>query len=165
MVKDVVVIAHNLRSAHNVGSIFRTCEGMGVKKLVLSGVTPYPEKADDPRLPHIYKRASRAINKTALGSENSISWEQSSNVESAIDKLKSAGYTIASLEQSPKSQPINRYSAPDKIALIIGNEVSGISEKILKLSDVILEIPMKGKKESFNVAQAAAMALYSLIYN
>lgn len=159
---EIIVIAHNIRSSYNIGSIFRTCEGLGIKRLILSGYSPYPLSPGDRRLPHIKARASKAINKTALGAEEHLDWEHSEDVFSAISKLKTEGYTVASLEQSDKSTKLSEFKSPGKIAVILGSEVEGVSKEILDISDEIIEIDMKGRKESFNVAVAAAMCLYKL---
>ncbi|HEX5798352.1 MAG TPA: TrmH family RNA methyltransferase [Candidatus Saccharimonadales bacterium] len=159
---EIVVIAHNIRSSHNIGAIFRTCEGLGVGKLILSGYSPYPKKPNDKRLPHLIARAERGINKTALGAQNSLKWERSGNVLTTIAKLKLKGYAIAALEQSEQSIELSEYKPAGKIALILGNEIEGMDKEILDISDVVVEIAMKGKKESFNVSIAAAMCLYKL---
>lgn len=159
---EIVVIAHNIRSSHNIGSIFRTCEGLGIKKLVLSGYSPYPASPDDKRLPHIRTKSSRAINKTALGAEKYLDWEHVDDAFSVIANLKDEGYVIASLEQSNKSVSLDEFNPPEKLAVILGSEVKGVAKEILNLSDVIIEIKMKGKKESFNVSIAAAICLYKL---
>lgn len=159
---EIVVIAHNIRSSYNVGSIFRTCEGLGIKKLILSGYSPYPQTADDSRLPHISRRAGKTIDKTALGAEKYQQWEHSEDIFRTIDKLKSEGFLIASLEQSKDSIGLDKFTSPEKIAVVLGSEIDGIDPEILKLSDAIIEIKMKGRKESFNVSAAAAMCLYKL---
>lgn len=159
---EIIVIAHNIRSSYNIGSIFRTCEGLGIKRLILSGYSPYPPMPDDKRLPHIKNKAGKAINKTALGAEEHLDWEHSEDVFSAISKLKAEGYTIVSLEQSDKSTKLSEFQQPGKIAVILGSEVEGVANDILDISDEIIEIDMQGRKESFNVAVAAAMCLYKL---
>ncbi|MDL2363623.1 MAG: TrmH family RNA methyltransferase [Patescibacteria group bacterium] len=163
--KQIVVIAHNLRSTHNVGSLLRTAEGLGVSKIYLTGYTPYPLKADDPRLPHLAAKLQKQIHKTALDAEEQVDWEQSDDIGSVLAKLKMDGYAIAAIEQSGASMPLPEYTSPDKLALLVGREVEGIEPEILKLCDAILEIPMFGQKESFNVVQAAAMALYHCRFN
>lgn len=162
--KDLVIIAHDIRSTHNIGSLMRTAEGLGVQKLYLTGYTPYPEALEDERLPHIRLKLSRQIRKTALGAENSLDWEYCKDVSSVINKLKQSGYTIAALEQSPDSLNITRYKSPDKLALLLGREVEGIEQELLNLCDITLEIPMKGTKESFNVTEAATIAMYHCLY-
>lgn len=159
---EIIVIAHNIRSSYNIGSIFRTCEGLGIKELILSGYSPYPRQPNDKRLPHIASRVDNRIKKTSLNTEKYQSWTQEDDIFKLIDNLRASGYTIASLEQSPKSINLDKFTPPDKIAVILGSEVEGIDKEILEQSDVILEIAMKGKKESFNVSVATAMCLYSL---
>lgn len=162
--RKVVLIAHNLRSSHNVGSLLRTADGLGITKVYLTGYTPYPLSKDDQRLPHIAQKVDRQIAKTALGAEKSVAWEYSNDIYDVISSVRKNGFTIAALEQSPKSTTITKYSPPEKLALIVGREVEGIESEILGASDVVLEIPMRGHKESFNVVQAAAMALYQISF-
>lgn len=158
--KSIVVIAHNIRSSHNIGSLFRTCEGLGVDLLILSGYTPYPVAKSDKRLPHESIKVAKAISKTALGSENSLSWSKTDNIGNKIKELNSDGYEIIALEQTKTSVLITDYKPTSKTALIIGNEITGIDKSVIKLTNKIIEIPMLGKKESFNVVQATAMALF-----
>lgn len=158
--RQLVLIAHNLRSAHNVGSVLRTAEGLGVGKLYLSGYSPYPPAPNDKRLPHLAQRADRQIAKTALGAEKFIDWQYRADIKALIHDLKKQGFTVAALEQSPYSTKLTDLQPPDKLALIVGRETEGIEPEILAVCDHVLEIPMFGRKESFNVAQASAMALY-----
>jgi 23S rRNA (guanosine2251-2'-O)-methyltransferase len=163
MVKPVL-IAHNLRSTHNVGSLLRTAEGLGVSRVFLTGYTPYPLAPNDDRLPHLAQKIDKQIAKTALGAEKLINWQQRADIEELINELKQSGYLIAALEQAPNSIKLPDFKPPSKIALIVGREVEGIEPEVLSRCDTILEIPMLGQKESFNVAQAAAMALISLLW-
>lgn len=158
----IIVIAHNIRSTHNVGSIFRTCDGLGVEELYLTGYTPYPTTKNDERLPHIAEKLSKQINKTALEAEKNVPFTFSEDVEEAIQYLRNKGYVIAGLEQSQQSILLQKYSPPHKIALLLGEEVSGIPKDLIAKCDVLLEIPMQGIKESFNVSVAAGIALYAL---
>ncbi|HET6863658.1 MAG TPA: TrmH family RNA methyltransferase [Candidatus Saccharimonadales bacterium] len=160
--RDIVLIVHNIRSAVNVGGLFRTADGLGVNKIILSGYTPYPISDKDGRLPHLARKVHARIIKTALGAEKTVVWSHSQSLESVLKKLKTEGYQIAALEQSISAIPLNTYPAPRKVGLLVGNEVGGIDEKHLQKADVIIEIPMRGRKESFNVSTAAAMALYHL---
>lgn len=160
MAKELVIIAHNIRSAHNVGSLLRTAEGLGVKNVYLTGYTPYPLSGNDSRLPHLAKKIQVAISKTALGAEGTQAWEQADDVFSVIKNLKDLGYTIAGLEQHPGSIKLPEFVSPEKLAILLGSEVTGIDKDLMDCLDICLEIPMFGKKESFNVVQAAAMALY-----
>ena len=154
-----MLIAHNLRSAHNVGSLLRTAEGLGVSQVFLTGYTPYPHQKNDSRLPHLSQKIDSQISKTALGAEKTLG-EHSESIHETIKKLKKTGYEIAALEQAPNSIKLTVFVPPEKLAIVVGREVDGIEPEILELCDTILEIPMLGQKESFNVVQAAAMALY-----
>lgn len=157
---EIIVIAHNIRSTHNVGSIFRTSEGFGVHRIILSGYTPYPTSRNDPRLPHIAAKLTQQIHKTALGAEAIVPFTYTETPDVAA--LQQQGYRIVGLEQSEKSILMPTYTAPDKIVLILGEEVHGIPPELLSQCQDIIEIPMKGKKESFNVSVAAGIALYQL---
>lgn len=157
---EIIVIAHNIRSTHNVGSIFRTCEGFGIKHIIISGYTPYPRQAKDTRLPHIAEKLTKQIHKTALGAEEMVSFEYQESLD--LHTLKNNGYTIVGLEQNDRSIPLKNYTSPDKIALLLGEEVEGISSDLIAKCDDIIEIPMSGQKESFNVSVAAGIALYAL---
>jgi 23S rRNA (guanosine2251-2'-O)-methyltransferase len=157
---EIIVIAHNIRSTHNVGSIFRTCEGFGVKQIILSGYTPYPRQAKDARLPHIAEKLTKQIHKTALGAETMVPFEY--QVEPNLQAFKNDGYIIVGLEQNTRSILLNKYAAPNKIVLLLGEEVEGITSNLIDQCDDIIEIPMTGKKESFNVSVATGIALYAL---
>ena len=159
---SIAVIAHNLRSTHNVGSLLRTAEGLGVSEVILSGYTPYPIANNDERLPHIATKLDAQIRKTALGAEVSIRWSHSEDVREVITRLREQGYQVVALEQTPASLELPKFVVPDKTALIVGRETEGLEPEVLALCDLALEIPMYGQKESFNVVQAAAMALYHL---
>lgn len=158
----IIVVAHNIRSAHNVGSILRTADGFGVQKVFLTGYTPYPAQANDTRLPHIRDKLTRQIHKTALGAEMTVATQHTPDAAVLLATLKHGGYHIAALEQDPRATPLPRYSPPQKLALLLGEEVSGVEQQLLALCDTILEIPMRGKKESFNVSVATGIALYEL---
>lgn len=157
---NIIVIAHNIRSTHNVGSIFRTCEGFGVKKLILSGYTPYPNIANDSRLPHISEKITAQIHKTALGAEHLVPFEYHETLNLSASYLR--GYPVVALEQSSRSITLQDYSVPAKLALLLGEEVNGIESTLLDQCQDIIEIPMRGQKESFNVSVAAGIALYAL---
>jgi tRNA G18 (ribose-2'-O)-methylase SpoU len=158
--RTIVVIAHDLRSTHNVGSLLRTCEGLGISHVYFTGYTPYPSTPHDDRLPHIAEKLTRQIHKTALDAENLVPWSHEPDVNTLITQLQADGFTCTALEQSANSTPLPDYVPPDKIALLLGREVEGIDPQLITQCDVTLEIPMDGRKESFNVVQAAAMALY-----
>jgi len=157
---EIIVIAHNIRSTHNIGSIFRTCEGFGVSKIIISGYSPYPKLIHETRLPHLVEKLTNQIHKTALGAETMVECEYTENLN--LELFKKQGFVIVGLEQDKKSIPINKYKVPKKIALLIGEEVSGITDDLRILCDNIIEIPMCGKKESFNVSVATGIALYAL---
>ncbi len=157
---EIIVIAHNIRSTHNVGAIFRTAEGFGIKKILLTGYTPYPKTANDKRLPHIAEKLHSQIHKTALGAEEIVPFEYMEMPN--FEALHHEGYQIVALEQAPNSHMLNSYASPEKIALLLGEEVAGVSSELLQECDDVVEIPMVGKKESFNVSVAAGIALYQL---
>ena len=159
---SIVVIAHNIRSTHNVGAIFRTAKGLGGERIICSGYTPYPAlPANDPRLPHLAEKLTRQIHKTALGAEELMPFTTST--EPPLAALRRAGYIIAGLEQNPHAVLLPHYQAPARLALLLGEEVAGIAPELQAACDVLLEIPMVGHKESFNVSVAAGMALYQLL--
>ncbi len=164
MSKQLVIIAHNIRSTHNVGSLLRTADGLGVDHIYLTGYTPYPLVAHDERLPHISQKLTDQIHKTALGAEMSVPWSHYETAEEAIDLLRIDNYSVAGLEQTPESISLPTFHAPDRLAIVLGSEVSGIDLSLLQLVDYTLEIPMTGTKESFNVVEAATMALYHCTY-
>lgn len=157
---SIIVVAHNIRSTHNVGAIFRTCEGFGVEKLILSGYTPYPKLHRDSRLPHIADKMTVQISKTALGAEKLVPY--TFNETPPLDELKNNGYHVIGLEQDERSINLSDLVVPKKLVLLLGEEVAGISTELRDECDTLVEIPMKGKKESFNVSVAAGIALYGL---
>jgi 23S rRNA (guanosine2251-2'-O)-methyltransferase len=152
----MIVILDNIRSLHNVGSIFRTSDGAGAEKIYLCGITPTP--VDD----FGYKRPQ--LSKVSLGSEDSVSWEYKKHISRLIKTLKKQGYLIVALEQAKNSLNYNQLKLPQqKLALVLGNEPTGISQKVLDLADYIIEIPMLGEKESLNVSVAFGIAIYRLL--
>lgn len=157
---EIIVIAHNIRSTHNVGAIFRTAEGFGVTKIILSGYTPYPLLARDTRLPHIANKLTAQIHKTALGAETMVPFTYQETPE--LQQLKTAGFTVVGLEQDERSLILPSYNAPQKVALLLGEEVEGITSELRNKCDELIEIPMRGQKESFNVSVATGIALYAL---
>lgn len=158
---SITLLLHNIRSAHNVGSIFRTAEGFGVEKIVLSGYTPSPKLPDDKRLPHIYEKLTYQIHKTALGAENIVKFEY---IDDAQSWLRNATVPIVALEQAANSIRLPDYKAPNEMILVLGEEVHGISQEILNYAKDTIEIPMFGQKESFNVSVACGIALYGLVF-
>ena len=158
--RKIIVIAHDIRSTHNVGALLRTAECMGVEHVFFTGYTPYPTKNNDSRLPHIANKLSKQIHKTALGTEDTIAWSQNDDITSVIRSIKNDGYMLVALEQDKNSIPLTNFNPPDKCALLIGREVEGIDRQLLAMCESIVEIPQFGKKESLNVVQAVAIALY-----
>jgi tRNA G18 (ribose-2'-O)-methylase SpoU len=159
---ELILIAHNLRSAHNVGSLLRTAEGLGLNHIYLSGYTPYPARKDDDRLPHIAAKVNARISKTALGAEHSVSWSYRSDIFELLNELEAGGWQVAALEQTPQALPLQQVELAGRVAIIVGREVEGIEPEVLAQVARHWQIPMSGGKESFNVAVAAAMALYLL---
>lgn len=152
---NVSLILHDIRSAHNVGSIFRTADAAGVSKIFLTGYTPTPLDR--------FERPRKDISKVSLGAEKTISWEQEKDIAALIERLRKEKVQIVALEQSEKSVEYTTFTPAIPFALIVGNEVGGVSPDILKLCDAVIEIPMKGKKESLNVSVAAGIALFELL--
>ncbi len=152
---NVYLILHNIRSIHNVGSVFRTADAVGVSKIFLTGYTPLPVD----RFGNIRKDMS----KTALGSQFTVKWESFKKINDLINKLKKEKTEIVAIEQSPKSVDYKEFKIKNKTALIIGNEVRGISSQVLSKTNHIIEIPMKGKKESLNVSVSCGVVLFRLL--
>lgn len=159
---QIVLIAHNIRSTHNVGSLFRTAEGLGINALYLTGYTPYPILPKDGRLPHLAQKIDHQINKTALGATEYLQWNSVDDIFRCFDDLHKKDFRIAALEQTQHSIQLPQYKSHGRIAVVVGNEVDGLPLSVLDYCDDIIEIPMLGKKESYNVVQAAAMALYQI---
>jgi tRNA G18 (ribose-2'-O)-methylase SpoU len=157
--EELYLIVHNVRSAYNVGSIFRTAEGLGVEKIYLTGYTPFPDDGKD----FDVKKSRRMISKTALGAENLVEWEKENDIYKIIEKLKKNGVQIIALELHEKSQDIRNFQPQFPCALILGNEVLGVDEKLINYCDDIIKIPMHGQKESFNVSVAAGIAIYEIL--
>lgn len=160
----IYLIVENVRSSQNVGSILRSADGLGVNEVILCGYTPYPKTANDQRLPYIADKVHNRIIKSSLGAELTLNWRQAEDIRSTIKDLRRRGVKIVALEQSNKSLPLQTLKKESSIALIVGNEVSGVSNETLALCDDIVEIPMIGKKESFNVSVAMAMAIFYIRY-
>jgi tRNA G18 (ribose-2'-O)-methylase SpoU len=153
------LILHNIRSAYNVGAIFRTADGAGVDHIYLTGYTPLPPDGSQ-----IYTtKPERMIIKTALGAIDYVSWSGHKNIEDVVDKLHKNNTQIVALEQGKNSVDYKQFIADKSIALILGNEPVGIDEHTLELCDTIIDIPMRGQKNSLNVSVAAGIAMYELI--
>ena len=134
---------------HNVGAVFRSADAFGIKELWISGYTPLPPRPE--------------ITKTAIGAEEFVKWKEINHPEKEIKSLKQDGYTITALEQTDECIELDKWSpATDKICLILGNEVTGVDEDLLRLTDVSIEIPQFGMKHSLNVSVAAGVAMYGI---
>lgn len=162
--RRIILIAHNIRSAHNVGSLMRTADGLGIEKVILTGYTPYPELPEDKRPPHIRRKVTDSLSKTALGAEGFVDWSYTPAIADILAGLEKEGFIVAALEQTGESIALDDFRPGPRIALVAGNEVSGLEEDLLANIKYHLQIPMLGSKESFNVSVAAAMALYHLRY-
>jgi len=156
--KKIVLILHNIRSAHNVGAMFRTADGAGIDEIILSGYTPAPPKKGALYLTD----ADKALRKTALGAEESVPWRKIISPTRFLNQLKKDAYETVALEQAEGSVDYRIYQPKKNVALIVGNEVVGVEKKVLKQCDTILEIPMRGKKNSLNVSVATGIALYQI---
>lgn len=164
-----MVILDNIRSRENVGSIFRTADAVGVTKIYLCGITPRPNLNNEAGSMN-YGQTDK-IAKTALGAEKWVPWEYHKQTWRLVDRLKKDGYQIVALEKTKNAE--NIFSVKDghgasgggKIALVVGNEVTGLSGVILKRSDKIVAIPQYGRKESLNVAVAFGVAVYAVVHN
>lgn len=170
--RKIILVAHDIRSTHNVGAFFRTCDGLGIDKIIFSGYTPYPSFEGDTRLPHFADKITRQIHKTALGAESFVDFERFDNLDIVLDTLKAQNTVLVALEQSEDSVTLEKcrelltdqYNGRD-IALIIGNEIHGVDPEVLAQMDIVTEIPMVGQKESLNVSVATAIALYEISIN
>lgn len=156
---SLVLIIHNVRSAHNVGALFRTADGAGVKQVFLTGYTQAPSEES---AQYLITKADKELAKTALGAEKSVPWEKSASLKWPLVMLRKAGFAIVALEQCERSIDYRKYASKSSVALIVGNEVRGIDAKILKQCDAVIEIPMRGGKNSLNVSVAAGIALYQI---
>lgn len=164
LMRSIVLVVHNVRSTHNVGSMLRTADGLGIFEVYLTGYTPYPLSKDDTRLPHMAVKTDRQIHKTALGAEKSMVWHHEPDINKLLNELRVQGYRLVALEQTDKAIDLRKLKPSAKIALIVGSEVGGLDKFVMDMCDADVHIPMSGKKESFNVAVAAAIALYHLQY-
>lgn len=153
--KISVLILDNIRSAHNVGAIFRTADAVGISKIYLVGITPAPLDR--------FGRVRPDIAKAALGAEKTVAWQQVKTITPLITRLKKEAYTIVAIEQSAHSIDYKKVVPREKTAYVLGTEVTGIPERILQKCDVVAEIPMAGGKESLNVSVAAGVALFRML--
>jgi tRNA G18 (ribose-2'-O)-methylase SpoU len=147
--RELHLIAHNIRSRENVGSLFRTCDSLGVKKLWLTGYTPAPP---DPK-----------VSKVALGAERAVAFEHVVDVETVIERLKQDGIFVFALELTPDAQDLSLFAPPDRLALLLGTETTGVPPSLLTLCDGAIKISQKGVKESLNVSVAAGIASWAIL--
>ena len=146
----VTVVLDNVRSEMNVGSVFRTADAFLIERICLCGITPQPPKSE--------------IHKTALGAEDSVTWEYFPTTLAAIEQLKSDGYSIYSIEQVHDSVSLDQLTVKpgQKIAIVLGNEVKGVSQEVVDASDLCIEIPQHGTKHSLNISCCAAIVMWHL---
>jgi tRNA G18 (ribose-2'-O)-methylase SpoU len=153
--KDVYIILDNIRSIANVGAIFRTADAIGISKIYLTGYTPTPVDR--------FGRIRQDFAKTALGSEKSVPFEYHKDVENLIQKLQEENVEVVAVEQNRGSLDYKKFKLKKPTAFLFGNEVEGIPENILKHCDEIVEVPMKGNKESLNVSVTAGIVLFRVL--
>ncbi len=145
----------DIRSAHNVGAIFRTADAAGISKIYLVGITPAPLDR--------FGRMRADVAKAALGAEKSVAWESVKTIAPLLKRLKKEGYEIIAIEQSPSSVDYKKVRAVGQTVFVLGNEVKGLPRSVLKNCDTVAEIPMRGEKESLNVSVAAGIALFRIL--
>lgn len=156
------LILSDLRGAGNVGSIMRTADACAVELIYACGYTSYPAVTADSRPPHVVSSNTKAIAKTALGAEHSVPIVHTSDTASAIFEAKRDGFKIIVIEQSENSLNLYHYHPHGRLAVVLGNEVEGVTKQLINCADQVLELPMIGKKESLNVSVAAAITMYQL---
>lgn len=151
---ETIVVIDNVRSAHNVGSIFRTSDGAGVSQIILGGYTPAPIDR--------FGREVDEIKKTSLGASSMIPWEQceADALPTRLLELKEKGFTVVALEQTDTSVSLYDFEVPSKVVYIVGNEIDGVRPELLTVTDTVVEIPMQGRKESLNVSVATGILLF-----
>lgn len=150
----LILVLHNVRSTHNVGSVLRTADGVGVSRVYLCGHTPTPLDR--------FGRTQKSVAKVALGAEHTVPWEYAADTVECVERLRGAGVRIVALEQDTRAVPYDTYTTHGITALVLGEEVCGVPPEVLERCDDVLEIPMRGSKHSLNVSVAAGVALYQL---
>ncbi len=155
--KVIELVLCDIRSVYNVGAIFRTADAIGVSKIYLVGITPAPIDR--------FGKIRGDLAKSALGAEKNIKWESVPKISPLLKKFKKEKYQIIALEQSENSKDYKKIKPKEKNVVVLGNEVKGISESVLKKCDVVAEIPMNGKKESLNVSVACGIVLFGVFDN
>ena len=165
---EMILVLDNIRSTYNVGAILRTAEGFGVSRVILSGYTPRVHDAK--LLPHLREKLDHEIHKTALGAEDMLDIYSCDDIKCELSQLKKQGWQVVGLENNIENVSLFRLNDPklkdslsDKVVLVLGEEVKGIDYSLHDIIDLFVEIPMRGKKESFNVSVATGVAVYGLM--
>lgn len=153
--REIVLILHDIRSNHNVGSLFRTADCAGISEIVLSGYTPSPLDR--------FGRVVGEIAKTALGAEKTLAWRSEKDIKKVLKEFQAQKFKIIAIEQAKSAVDYKKVKIKNKTVLILGNEVGGLSPSILSMCDVVAEIPMMGKKESLNVSVAGGIAIFRIL--
>lgn len=156
LAQSTYVILDNIRSAHNVGSIFRTAEGAGVQKMYLCGYTPRPVDR--------FGRIVAEVQKTSLGASEMVPWEEVDDIKTILSTLKENGVQVVAVELAKGAISLHDFTPTNKVAYVFGNEVTGIAKEICDLCDMTLQIPMLGEKELLNVSVAAGIVLFTSRY-
>ena len=148
--RPLIIVLDNVRSQHNIGSVFRSADAFAVEKILLCGISATPPSAE--------------IHKAALGAEESVDWEYCQDSATIISRLKKDGYTILSVEQTENSTPLNDFSPEkgEKYAIVFGHEIRGVSQQVVDMSDAVIEIPQFGTKHSLNVSVAVGVVLWEI---
>ncbi len=146
----IIIVLDNIRSLNNIGSVFRTADAFLIEAVYLCGITAQP--------PH------REIQKTALGATESVHWEYFTTTKEAINQLRTKGYQVAAIEQAENSIMLNEFKPNEKLAVIFGNEVNGVEQEAINLSDYVIEIPQQGTKHSLNISVSCGVVIWDL-YN
>ena len=149
-----ILILHNIRSALNVGAMFRTADAIGMTEIILSGYTATPLDR--------FGRPDAKVAKSALGAQDVITWRQVENIQAEVESLRKSGVTIVSVEQTTQSIDYKEYAPEGDVAIIMGNEVEGVEQGLIELSDTVIDLPMRGIKESLNVTTACGIVLFRL---
>lgn len=153
MKHEIAVLLHNVRSAHNVGSVFRTADAAGIARVYLTGYTPPPIDR--------FGRAQKEITKTALGAEEFLAWEYAKSPLAFLRKARQSGFAIIGIEQDARARDYRPFRTRKPTLFVFGNEVRGLSKALRDECDTLLEVPMRGRKESLNVAVTAGIILFS----
>ena len=151
--RETAILLHNIRSSHNVGSIFRTADAAGVRQVYLSGYTPTPEDK--------FGRMQKDIAKTALGAESFVPWRYSKEPSGILRQLRADGWQIVGVELDARATDYRKFRRKNNVLYVFGNEVRGLSPAMRRACDSLIEIPMRGKKESLNVAVTAGIILFN----